>query len=523
MSSKTIRRPTDLVSAHVVVDPVEGLRDRLLPLAELALALGRLHRGLPALGLGPVGDDVLLAGPEADGDARRVGCAEGRRLRDHREHHLGVEDVGLELHEQIVGGHAAVDPQLLQLDTRIGLHGVQDLARLEGRRLQSRACDVRLRVVARHADDRSARVAAPVRGEQAGEGRDEVHAAVVVDAGGQGLDVGGRGDDLQVVAQPLDERAGDRDRAFEGVHGGLVADLVADGGDEPVVRKLRLGAGVHEHEAAGSVGVLRHAGLEACLAEGGRLLVAQVAGDRLARKQAGLASVSVHLGGGADLGQERGRDARDLADVLAPLQGPQVHEHRARGVRDVGDVDTAVDAARQVPDEPRVRVSEGQFAAFGPFAHARHVLEDPHDFRDRGVGREGLTHGGAEPVGAAVGGEAVDDVLGAGVLPNDGVVDGLAGGAVPDDRRLALVGDAHRRDFVVVGLGPAQRHSDRLADVVPDLHGIVLDPPRVGEDLLVLELAHGNDFSRVVEEDRPGGCRSLVDSKDVLPFGISHL
>ena len=52
-----------------------------------------------------------------------------------------------------------------------------------------------------------------------------------------------------------------------------------------VVRRLFFEAtgsspGVHQHEAAGAVGVFDHAGLEAVLAEGGRLLVARVARQR---------------------------------------------------------------------------------------------------------------------------------------------------------------------------------------------------------------------------------------------------
>ena len=59
------------------------------------------------------------------------------------------------------------------------------------------------------------------------ERRDEVDAAVVLDRGRERLDVGGLLDHAEVVAEPLDEGAGDGDRALERVHGRLVADLVA--------------------------------------------------------------------------------------------------------------------------------------------------------------------------------------------------------------------------------------------------------------------------------------------------------
>jgi hypothetical protein len=55
------------------------------------------------------------------------------------------------------------------------------------------------------ADDRPARIGTPVRGEQTGERRDDVGAAVVVDGSRQCLDLAGVADDAEVVAQPLDQ------------------------------------------------------------------------------------------------------------------------------------------------------------------------------------------------------------------------------------------------------------------------------------------------------------------------------
>ena len=46
------------------------------------------------------------------------------------------------------------------------------------------------------------------------------------------FDVAAGRDDAEVVAQPLHERAGDRDRAFERVVRGLLAELIGDGGHE---------------------------------------------------------------------------------------------------------------------------------------------------------------------------------------------------------------------------------------------------------------------------------------------------
>ncbi|MNI73714.1 hypothetical protein D3C73_1297410 [compost metagenome] len=59
-----------------------------------------------------------------------------------------------------------------------------------------------------------------------------------------------------------------------------VAQLVSEGGEEPVLGVNDFLAGVEDQETAGSVGVFGFAGLERGLAEGCRLLVTEDAGNR---------------------------------------------------------------------------------------------------------------------------------------------------------------------------------------------------------------------------------------------------
>jgi hypothetical protein len=238
--------------------------------------------------------------------------------------------------------------------------------------------------------------------------------------------------------------------------------------------------------------------------------------DGYLAQEAGGLDGAVDLGRALDLGEHRARDVEGRQDLVVPLERLEVHEEGARRVGDVRDVDAAVGAAREVPEDPGVGRAEHELAGLGLGAGALDVLEDPDDLRAREVGGEGKPDGGLEPLDAAVGCEAVDDLLGARVLPDDGVVDGLAGGAVPHHGGLALVGDAHGLDVVARDVGLGQRLPDDLARVAPDLHRVVLDPAGAGEDLLVLELAGGDDGSGVVEDDgaRAGG--ALVDGDDVL-------
>src|SRR5690606_34748475 len=119
---------------------------------------------------------------------------------------------------------------------------------------------------------------------------------------------------------------------------------------------------------------------------------------------------------------------------------------------------------------------------------------------------------------AALFGELVAEFLRARVLPDDGVGVGAAGVLVPDDGGLALVGDADGSDVAGAGVGGAQDVGDDGLGVAPDLHGVVLDPAGLREELGVLAL-RGDDGPGAVEEDAAGGGGALVDGGDVARHG----
>src|SRR6185369_197442 len=98
------------------------------------------------------------------------------------------------------------------------------------------------------------------------------------------------------------------------------------------------------------------------------------------------------------------------------------------------------------------------------------------------------------------------EVGGPAVLPDDGAVDGPAGGAVPDDDGLALVGDPDGGDLVRPAVGGGERLAGGAGDGVPDVLGLVLF------DLL---LGGPEDGERAgVVGDRAGAGGALVDGQD---------
>src|SRR5439155_17611361 len=129
--------------------------------------------------------------------------------------------------------------------------------------------------------------------------------------------------------------------------------------------------------------------------------------------------------------------------------------------------------------------------------------EDPAHLRPREVGRERQAGLLAEAVLPPVARELVDEAVRARVLPDDRVHDGLAGVAVPYDRRLALVGDAEPGDVVRARACRLERLAHDLLAALPDLVGVVLDPPGLGIDLLVLLLRDADHVAAVVEDHAP--------------------
>jgi len=107
-------------------------------------------------------------------------------------------------------------------------------------------------------------------------------------------------------------------------------------------------------------------------------------------------------------------------------------------------------------------------------------------------------------------------VGGATALPDDGVMDGLARVAVPDDDGLALVGEGEGRDLAGLTLGARQHVEQHGALGLPENFGIVLDPAGVGIELGKLLLFGGMDLQFPVKQDGPRTGRPLIEGKDEL-------
>ena len=114
------------------------------------------------------------------------------------------------------------------------------------------------------------------------------------------------------------------------------------------------------------------------------------------------------------------------------------------------------------------------------------------------------------------GAQRVTELRAAPVLPDDRIVDHGAGLAIPQHRRLALIGDADRRHCHLGPLG------DDLAaqayDIGPDLLRIVLHPSVLRKNLAMRRLGRRQRATARVEQHRAGAGSALIDRQNGGPW-----
>ena len=134
--------------------------------------------------------------------------------------------------------------------------------------------------------------------------------------------------------------------------------------------------------------------------------------------------IPINFARALDLGQHRTRHAEQFEHFLVPLEGVDVEQEGAAGVRDVRNM---VTAAGEVPDEPAVYRSEAELTGICLLTRARDVFEDPADLCSAEVRVENEAGLAADLLRKALGTEFVAEFGSTSVLPDDGVVDRFAG------------------------------------------------------------------------------------------------
>jgi hypothetical protein len=232
-------------------------------------------------------------------------------------------------------------------------------------------------------------------------------------------------------------------------------------------------AGIDQHEAAGAVGDLHLAGMDAALPHQRRLLVAGHPADRQGPAQDVRRHLAVVGRAVQHRGQQRARYVDQGQHLVRPVLRLDVEQQGARGVGGVGDVRAL---PRQPPDDPGVDRAAQQLARLGPPPRAGDLVQDPGDLGPREIRIQQQAGGGGDGRLMAFGPQAVADLRGAAVLPDDGRVDWPARGFVPDHHRLALVGDPKGGDVGAVAVALLDGVAQHANAGGVDLVGVVLDP-----------------------------------------------
>ena len=274
-------------------------------------------------------------------------------------------------------------------------------------------------------------------------------------------------------------------------------------------------AGVQQGKTAGAIRGFQHAGGKTCLPDSGRLLIACHAKDRnFAAKQIGT--------GGAEIGstiahlwQNFHGHAHQRTDIGVPFPGFDVVKHGARGIGGVGGMGAT---AGQFPDQKTVHGAKRQGATFCAVARAGNGIEQPFHFGGGKIGVEQQSGAGRDHCGMAVFLQRGTDIGSAAVLPDDGVMDRLAGTAIPDQSGFALIGDADGGDINRCQPRLFNRRARSSRNRSPQISRVMFNPTRSREMLrkFFLRLCHHSQMS-IENNGARRGC-ALVDGKDMGHF-----
>jgi hypothetical protein len=190
----------------------------------------------------------------------------------------------------------------------------------------------------------------------------------------------------------------------------------------------------------------------------------------------------------------------------------QIEKHGAGGVAGVGDVHSA---AGQFPQQPTIHRAECQAAGCGKLSCAGNVLQNPGNLAAGEVGVDQQAGSLLDETLVTLRFQVFTKRGGAAILPDNGVADGLAGGAIPHDRRFSLVGNADSGDVAGLHVCLGQSFQGDCNLRCRDLFRIVLDPSGLGENLCELALGHGSDGAFVIKQERSRTGCALIERKNV--------
>ena len=218
-------------------------------------------------------------------------------------------------------------------------------------------------------------------------------------------------------------------------------------------------------------------------------------------------------------GEEGLGNVQQLAEGLVPPQAVDVKEHGAAAVGVVRGVDRS---PGEVPEQPAVYGAAQQLPPLGPPPGPGDVVQQPAVLGAGEVGVGQQPRPGPDGLGVPLLLELGAEGRRPPALPDDGAAHRLAGGLLPQQGGLPLVGQAQGGN--VPRGHAAGRHAlgRRLELAVQQFQGVVLHPAGLGVVLAEGDLARGHHFPGGGEEDRPGTGGALVQGQEIVLHTVTR-
>ena len=182
-------------------------------------------------------------------------------------------------------------------------------------------------------------------------------------------------------------------------------------------------------------------------------------------------------------------------------------------------------AAGQPPQKITIDGAEHQLAAFGALSRAGNVIENPCHFRSGKIGVDDQPGFRSDRGLVTLCLQSGADLSGAAVLPDNGAMNRLPGGAVPHHGGLALVGDPDRGDVPCGDIGFLQRLAAGGEGRIPDILRLVLDPAGGGKVLREFSLRDRRNRNVAAKDNGARGRGALIDGQhkrhELLPGRVS--
>ncbi len=374
------------------------------------------------------------------------------------------------------------------------------------------------RRTSRKSQDRSSGVHIPVRGAESGECGNENDSRAVRYRLRKDVAVGRVIDQFQFISEPLDRGTTVKYTALQGICG-LTVQGPGRRCDQTLLRDDRVGADIHEREAAGAVSVLDVALIETRLSEKRCRLITQdgVDTDTIdCLKSRDLRAYEAEFRSARKrLWEHAFRDMEVLAELVIPCQIVDIEEHRSRGIGVVGRMGSS---ACQTVEDPGVDCSEEDVAESGTSLQARHLVQDPLDLRRREIRvrhESGLISDLFDELRIR-GFQFLNEGRRSSALPDDRVIDRSSRVLFPQDRGLTLVRDTDAGNFSRLYIRLGQSLTYAVTYRSPEVLRIVFDPARLRIVLVKGLLRRGNTSAVLTEDHGAGRCRSLINRKHVL-------